>query len=142
MGRSLILLALIIVACSHSSDDLLKEAAQVHNLSVKIGEHVAQKIQAIEEYAQTEADSLIRPQLLDSVIILNEQLSDWENELVEVPGNEHEGHDHDHHHEVSMELTPQMILEIQREINQRIIALNVRSQRLLDQYSDESELSL
>ena len=140
MGRSLILLALIIVACSHSSDDLLKEAAQVHNLSVKIGEHVAQKIHAIEEYAQTEADSLIRAQLLDSVIILNEQLSDWENELVEVPGNEHEGHDH--HHEVSMELTPQMILEIQREINQRIIALNVRSQCLLDQYSDGSELSL
>lgn len=140
MGRSLILLALIIVACSHSSDDLLKEAAQVHNLSVKIGEHVAQKIHAIEEYAQTEADSLTRAQLLDSVIILNEQLSDWENELVEVPGNEHEGHDH--HHEESMELTPQMILEIQREINQRIIALNVRSQRLLDQYSDGSELSL
>ena len=124
MGRSLItFIGLVLFGCAQQSENLMAEAAQVHNLSVKIGEHVEQKIRTIEQYALKETSST-KKELMDSVNSLDQDLLEWKNQLVEVPGNDHDGH-HDHaHHEAPADLTPQMILDIQREINRQIRGAN------------------
>lgn len=145
MGRSGAIVVLsFLMACSNVSEDLIKRAGEVHDLSVKISEHVENKIDAIEVHALS-TEGVEQQALLDSVTQLNSDLAEWRNNLIEVPGHEHHhdhNHNHGHHHQSASGLTPQMILEIQREINQQIIQLNIRSQRILDEFDNHLGVEL
>ena len=74
--------------------------------------------------------------------VLKQAFIDWEATVVEIPGyelDEHEdhGHDHDHDHSPSVELTPEMMLEVQKELNRGIIQLNDRAKQLIDSFDDK-----
>ena len=51
--------------------------------------------------------------------------------------HEHEHHEHDHaghnhDHSPAADLTPEMVLDIQKDLRDRAVLLNVRAQKLLD----------
>ena len=143
MGRSGTVVVLVfLISCSGSSEDIMKRSGELHDLSVNIGEHVEVKLRSIEKHAES-MKGLERRVLLDSVIVLDRDLAEWNESLIEVPGHEHKHHEvHEHHHDPPPDLTPKMILEIQREINRQIIQLNIRSQRLLDQLEEPIGIEL
>ena len=71
--------------------------------------------------------------LMDSVKVLNADLFYWRSNLIEVPGMEHEHHHgHTHGYQPLAHLTPEMVLDIQKDLRNQIIQLNIRTQKLLD----------
>jgi len=135
MKWSSIFLIALIVACTTTHDEKLHaQSVETHNLAIKIGEHVRAKIERIEAHAMTLGEPL-RAMLKDSVETLSRDLAYWESTIVEVPGHEHDHHHHeghDHDHSPSSHLTPEMILDIQRDLRDRIVKLNIRAQKLLN----------
>ena len=109
---------------------------------LKSEEHVNEKIKRIAAYVEELKDPL-KSLLQDSVQVLTEDYAYWESTIIEVPGHEHEHHDHDdvehnHNHTSAPDLTPEMILEIQRDLRNRIVKLNIRAQKLLDALEKEN----
>lgn len=127
--RYLILTSVIwITACGGSSEkekQLLSEASAVHNQAVALARDLKTHLE------QLEMDSTVS---VDSVRLWKQLLAQWNEELVEVPGNEHEHdheHDHDHshdhhHHGSSDQVTASEMLDIQRDMKERIEQLNKR----------------
>jgi hypothetical protein len=129
--KTLIPIALILLACSSKKqeDATLKEAFEIHEMAMQIGEHVTQKVERIESYADQSTREL-QASLLDSALVLRKDLAVWESSIIEVPGMEHEHH-HDHHHQ-EVKLTPEMVLEVQKYMRDEIIRINIRAQKLWD----------
>lgn len=125
--RYLILTSMIwITACGGASEkekQLLNEASAVHNQAVALARDLKTHL------AQLEMDSTVS---VDSVKLWRQLLDQWNEELVEVPGNEHEhdhdhDHSHDHHHHGSPDqVTASEMLDIQRDMKERIEQLNNR----------------
>lgn len=137
--RVLLLLVIILFTCAPSHDEKVHYlSVQTHDLAIKIGEHVYEKIKRIDLYAE-ESEGPVQLLLQDSVKSLHKDYYEWESSIVEVPGHEHDhekhgdhaGHNH-HNHEPANSLTPEMILDIQREMRDRIVTLNIRAQKLLN----------
>ena len=129
--KTLIPIVLILLACSRKKqdDEILKEAFVIHEMAMQIGEHVTQKVERIENYADQSTGEL-QASLLDSALVLRKDLAVWESSIIEVPGMEHEHH-HDHHHQ-EVKLTPEMVLEVHKYMRDEIIKINIRAQQLLD----------
>lgn len=131
------LFMLMVVACSTTQDEKLHlQSVETHDLAIKIGEHVKEKIGQIDTKTNLLEEPL-KSLLKDSVLVLTQEYTHWESTIVEVPGHEHAHHDHDHaghdhDHSPAANLTPEMVLEIQRDIRDRIVNLNIRAQKLLD----------
>lgn len=127
--RYLIITSMLwITACGDSSKkdaELLNEASLLHNEAVAI----ASDIQA--HLNQLESDSTIS---VDSLKVWKQLLTQWNEELVEIPGNDHEhdhcdGHDHDHdhhHHQPADQVTAAEMLLIQRDMKERIEQISYR----------------
>ena len=119
MYKALVLfcVATVFTACQNQkkeNDPVLEEAYQLHVEAIQIQQEVEPKL-----------DSLVK---LDSVRFdsIRMAFKTWEENLVEVPGFEHDhdhhGHDHHHHdHGPSQpEVTPQQMKAIQNESLQNI----------------------
>jgi ABC-type nickel/cobalt efflux system permease component RcnA len=114
----LIFFVLIINAgCSSASkpDPLLEEAFQVHNQYLQIA-------------AEAE-DMLKKLPTKDSFRLVTEpRLEEWYDNIIEVPGFEHEhNHDHDHghhhhhhNHHQQIEVSPEVMLGVQRELRDSV----------------------
>ena len=133
-----ILLILLIYGCSPSNDEKLHtQSVETHDLAIKIGEHVEEKIQQIAHYAGNQEEPL-KSLLQDSVKVLTQDFVYWQSTIVEVPGHEHDHHHHDHS-STAPDLTPEMMLDIQKDLRDRVIKLNVRAQRLLNTLEKNKE---
>ncbi|WP_424964217.1 hypothetical protein [Ekhidna sp.] len=139
-----LIVILFIVSCTASSEEKLhQQSVETHDLAIKIGEHVKEKIEQI--YAQ--ADQLedpLKSLLKDSVRTLTRDYEYWKSTIMEVPGHEHEHHEHDHaghnhDHSPEADLTPEMVLEIQKDLRDRVVLLNIRAQKLLDTLRKKNE---
>ncbi|MCW5911032.1 MAG: hypothetical protein KIT62_08155 [Cyclobacteriaceae bacterium] len=103
-------------ACAAPSQDekLLKEAADVHNTALQIAED-------LESRLKQEAIPA------DSAFVILAAIEEWEQDLIEVPGNEHhhdhEGHNHSHE---PVNVTAAEMLELQLELKQRIEQIKKR----------------
>ena len=111
-------------ACSNTSkiDPLLEEAHTLHKQAMAV-----QK-EAKEILASLSASDNFRQET-------NAHLEAWSKQLPEVPGFEHDHHDHDHNHDhdhdhgPKLELTPEDMLLVQKEM---LDSVKVIKDRILD----------
>lgn len=134
--RKLILL-LFVTACTGSqNEELYAESAKIHETASKTGSEVGEKINRMKTFI----DFLDEGALKDSIAMIKQDFIDWEKSIVEVPGSEedehhHHGHDHsghNHDHAPPPDLTPEMMLEVQKTMQAQINQLNHRIQNLLE----------
>ncbi len=119
---SIVFLSLYMTQCSPSKkeDELLTNAAQLHNEAVALASVLDQQLDTLEQNINY---------VKDSVVAWRTALKKWEGNLVEVPGNESHEHDHAnhaHHHEKAVELTPEQIFSVQQEMKAQIEKLQRR----------------
>ena len=112
-------LAVLLSACSgeNKQDPLLEEAFDIHQQAMEVNKEVRAQLQTLPE-----SDPFVKR--------LRDRQQNWSDNLVEVPGFEHEhhhdhGHDHDHDHDhgPTTEVTPEHMLAIQQEFLDSIRAI-------------------
>ena len=121
-----ILWAVILAAgCgSHPTDPQLEQAFQFHQQAIDVNKAIQEQLQSADQYdPKTNA--------------LRQRLAVWEENLVEVPGFEHEhdhggAHHHHHHHNSGPEVTPEHMLNIQKEFLDSIRAIQEDLQLILN----------
>jgi len=121
----------VITSCGSASEDkVLIEAAKVHDEAMTVSVEVSSALESIENH--TDALSDLQKEELDK---LKQDFEEWSELVVEVPGYEHKeqhhhGHDHRHGPNELEGLTPQQILDVQKELKRQIEVLNDRQQEL------------
>lgn len=132
---------LLVYACGSSKEDpKLAQAMDIHNEATKIGHSASMSISQLKSLEA----KMEQPQL-DSLNAITSDLSEWYETLVEVPGNDHDGHDHDHaghdhdhdhdhdHQENYLEgLSSEEILAIQVELKKQIQWIEARTNNLMN----------
>jgi hypothetical protein len=154
----LLTLFVFLQACENGMSDedraTLQEAKAIHNqayavqqeldgMMAEVAEHknaLQMRLSSInaEENAMGEEEIEPLKNLLLEVENLTDELTAWKAELVEVeiPGEEHdhdhEGHDHnhDHSHGPALEITPDQMLELQKEQKALIEAIMQRAKQV------------
>jgi ABC-type nickel/cobalt efflux system permease component RcnA len=126
------LIAFFTFNCSNNKDkETLAKASAIHNEAYALLEKLEDDLKTLK------ADTTINQ---DSVAVLSQALSAWEENLVEVPGNEHEhhhhegegghNHDHDHNHAKAPDVTTNDMLAIQTTLKNEIEAIAKRFEAL------------
>ena len=115
------LLVVLISSCSGNSenDSKLKEAHEIHEASMDVRAQVMAALEIRKSGAESADDSL-------RVKNLEMALKEWDDQVYEIPGFEHDhdhDHDHHHHHRKAPDLTPEQHLEMQKELMAEIKAL-------------------
>jgi hypothetical protein len=121
-----IAILILCIACSgsrNSDETYLKEAIIIHNRMIEKAEQLSRELDAIEMQP-------IMTISVDSIKAIKVALMEWENDLVEVPGNESEQHNHKQgshsHHDVQPEVTAEQLLIIQQELKQQLDKIEAR----------------
>jgi hypothetical protein len=119
------LLVMLGMACSDSKkkdEIIMAEAISIHNEAVEWSERIDRKLDILEQQPGAAI-------LLDSIRDIKVALFEWENDLVEVPGNKvahkHKEETH-HHHDDQPQLTPEQMLAIQEELLKRLEKMEER----------------
>jgi hypothetical protein len=126
----------LIIACADKKDPKMEEAGKIHLEAMEIEEAIAEQIESVDSLKNvlvekkktlTDAASIAS---IDSTVAALEKVhgsfEEWEGSLVEVPGLAHEHHDHgkgeEHHHDhkPAPDLTPDQMLQVQKEIKANI----------------------
>ncbi len=121
------MMVVVFVGCSvQSTHDkkLLTEAAKLHNEAIALAEQLEKELKLLA------SDTTIAQ---DSVVLLHSAIKAWEDDLVEVPGNEAHHHPegaHHHRHAEQPDLTPEQMLTVQQELFARIQNLQQRLENL------------
>jgi len=126
------IISLFIFNCTNTKDkETLAKASAIHNEAFALLEKLEDDLKTLK------ADTTIHQ---DSLAALTQALAAWEENLVEVPGNEHEhhhhegeeghNHDHDHNHAKAPDVTPNEMLEIQSTLKKEIDAIAKRLEAL------------
>lgn len=145
MKKLSILVSVILGACtSGHNEELHQQSIEMHEAALRIGKQANDKIKQFASEVEALADS----SLLDSLASLKQGYQDWDESLVEVPGHEHDHHDHEghdhgdhegHDHSPAPDLTQEMVLEIQKELKLKAEKLNARADRLLELVKSQEE---
>ena len=142
MKKLLLLLVIVTFGCSNSrEEELLEKSKEVHEAAMKIGKEIKDKIKQIDEQSEG-LEEPTKSAIKDSVEALTSAWEVWESTIVEVPGHDdhdHHDHDHDHDHDHSQpdNLTPEMVLELQEDLQSRATSLNVRAENILKTLTEE-----
>jgi hypothetical protein len=149
--------SLILAGCNNTFENkedaaLLKEAANLHNEAIATHNEVMQLLNGADsvglllEARRIEIEKSAKPdtarvsalrRTVSAILKADEAMDQWMDNLVEVPGNEHdhhhgeggeehgEAHEHEHHHEHenAPALTPKQMRDVQQEAKNNIIAL-------------------
>ncbi len=129
---------LAFAACTPKKDPQLQQAAQIHNQAMAMHDEVMASVGGAKallprlKARRDSASAATRP-ALDSAIAgierTDKRMDTWMAEVVEVPGNEEDGHAHhehgkggahEHSHDAPPDVTPQQMLDIQREMKKNI----------------------
>ncbi len=120
---SVILMSAFLISCKSKTeeqtkvDPILQEALSIQDEAI----HIGMELDSILDAKMAEGSFA---QNIDSLRILKSAVNDWRNNMVEIPGIEHDhdhhGHDHDHSHDHSgsegaAHLSPQDIKKVQTE---------------------------
>ena len=132
------LLLLPLTGCEPApKDQKLEEAAHVHTEALAI----SAKVSGLLASVQSRFDSLSDDQKSEFNQLVR-QYQEWGDLVVEVPGYEHEQHDHGHdHHHGPNELTglpSDQVLEIQTELKKQIEVLHTKLEDFLRKISPGS----
>ncbi len=122
----------VILSCGDSKQksEELEQAFKLHEEAVKIRSQMGDQMAQLK----SNTDSLFVATHTSDLNAISQSLEAWDEQLVEVPGFEHDhdhsghdhsdhdhDHDHDHHHE--QELTPKQHLEVQQQLLDDIKAI-------------------
>jgi len=123
-------------------DEDLQKAFDTHLEAVKVRQTVKDQLEKLT----ASADSLFTATYKNDLVAIEQALKTWDEDLVEVPGFEHEhdhaehehdhdhsGHDHDHdhhHHDEGPELAPKQHLEVQQFLLKEIKAIAAQVNQL------------
>lgn len=120
---SVILMSAFLINCKNKTeeqtkvDPILQEALSIQDEAI----HIGMELDSILDAKMAEGSFA---QNIDSLRMLKSAVNDWRNNMVEIPGIEHDhdhhGHDHDHSHdhsgsEAAAHLSPQDIKKVQTE---------------------------
>lgn len=99
-------------------------AAEIHNQMISTKDTLEQTLLNLKK----DTSGLVSQ---DSILAWEELLKIWENDLVEVPGNElhhdhHQSESNPHHSHQQLDVTPEQMLEVQKELQQRLTAIEKR----------------
>jgi ABC-type nickel/cobalt efflux system permease component RcnA len=143
--------SLFFTACNNKTKDdpLLVEARKVHNEAVKIHNEVMKDLKEVKKM-KTEAEAKLKDldekakddktrleELIKQCDTHRMAMSAWMKDLQEVPGNDdhdhhdHEGHDHNHDHKPAPQVSPQQMLDYQKEMKKNIEKLQQDVKALL-----------
>ncbi|HMP99720.1 MAG TPA: hypothetical protein PKC24_08060 [Cyclobacteriaceae bacterium] len=130
MKQILIILSVLFIAACHAKkeDPVLAEAAAVHEEAMQLFHELEDLLKELEQNESIAVDAMASIKIA---------LQEWEENLVEVPGyehdHEHEAHGHHHHHHAhqKMEVTSDEMLLIQKEIRDNINNLLTQAKALI-----------
>jgi hypothetical protein len=125
MKTALFILSIMLAfGCGQKQDNLLKKAAAVQDESLSILISVEASIKMLEKI----------PALSDSIKKIESEVTQWETEMIDIPGFESTyHHQHSHSHKV-VELTPDQVLSVQQELKQQLINIQARLKKLKTDY--------
>jgi len=127
------LIATLLFSCGNtaktpSDDPMLKEANDYHLKAMAVEKEIKPLFEELRNQKngiQVQGRALTKEEMdfVDYVNKMETIYGNWEGNRLEVPGFEHEhdhshhGHDHghDHHHGPDVQLTPEQMLEVQKE---------------------------
>jgi hypothetical protein len=110
------ILMLLMISCSSKQDKSdYRHAAILHNAMMDRARLIERDLNVLHH------DSLTQD-VRDSLDVIANLFRAWKEDVVEVPGNDtHEHEDHSHGHaQTAPEVTPQQMLEIQKELDARL----------------------
>jgi len=116
------LLIVLLQGCTGSSkpDPLLEEAFRIHQQSLQTAEDARELLKKLP------ADD-------DKVLKIESRLKSWDENLIEVPGFEHD-HNHEHHHHahsLQVELSPENMLAVQKVLLDSVSVIRKELENLL-----------
>jgi hypothetical protein len=110
--------------CGQKQNNSLKKAAAIQEESFSILTRVEASIKLLEKI----------PELSDSIKKIEREVTQWETEMIDIPGFEStHHHQHSHSHKV-MELTSEQMLSVQQELKQQLINIQARLKKLKTDY--------
>ncbi len=156
-----IALLTLAIACGgkdEKTEAIFKEAGILHNEAIAIHDSIMPLMKNINELKASlsmKKDSLVGKndslanQLqgqISEIEAVSQEMKTWMSNLVEVPGNEHEHHDHEgeehkedekeeehkHEHGAKVEVTPEQLLEIQKEAKANILKIRDNTVNILN----------
>ena len=118
IGYWIFILFLVQEGCQGPSnkDPKLKEAFEVHEQYVKVA------TESLKLLDNLPAENVSRQKL-------NLKLEQWGENIIEVPGfphNHNHAFGHHHHHGVQIQLSPEEMLDVQKELLDSVIAIRQR----------------
>ncbi|MEM6700499.1 MAG: hypothetical protein AAF806_17175 [Bacteroidota bacterium] len=126
---------LILISCASpdESQEILKQANDIHLEAIKINKTAQPKLEeAIALKSQIEGKegekSMEEEKFIQEVAQLEKSYAYWEENHVEVPGfdhhdHDHHDHDHDHDHGPGLEVSAEDMLLIQQEFKDSITVI-------------------
>lgn len=116
----LIYLFVVMLGCSRPKAELT-EANKIHLENAAIFEVLENKLDSLQKIRTNETQN-------NDLQNLNHELKELEENMVEVPGFEHEHHHegHNHSHETPINYTDDQILAIQKEVKSELLKIKNR----------------
>lgn len=127
----------VLIGCSSKRDDekLNKKSIVIHNSMVQKASQLENELRLLK----SDSISVVNK---DSIDVLLFALEEWEQDLVEIPGNEsHHNLEHHHHDHSSKapEVTASQMLQIQQELDRRLKTISKSASDLLNHSQEKIE---
>lgn len=127
---SVIMFAFFVSCHGENKEDAhhLQQAADIHKAMMEIEKQFENQLDSLKSFSHHAVD------IRDSLQVIEKDFELWEKNVVEVPGDDSaEAHDHGHghHHEKEdLQVTPEQMVEIQKELKSNLEKLLLRLQSI------------
>ncbi len=127
---SVIVFAFFVSCQGENKEDahFLQQAAEIHRAMMEIEAQFESQLDSLKSFSHHAVE------IRDSLQVIEKDFELWEKNVVEVPGDDSaEAHDHghEHHHEKeNLQVTPEQMVEIQKELKSNLEKLLLRLQSI------------
>ena len=131
---SVIVFAFFVSCHTTSEEDAhhLQQAADIHKAMMEIEKQFENQLDSLKSFSHHAVE------IRDSLQVIEKDFELWEKNVVEVPGDDsaeaHDhGHDHGHEHhgeKEDLQVTPEQMVEIQKELKSNLEKLLLRLQSI------------
>lgn len=131
--RSNIIISVLLISCTSKVSDEKRnhEAIIIHNSMMKKANQIERHLNELKNDATVNRDSMK---------LFSTLFQQWSTDIVEIPGNENHDHSgHVHSHSTIPDITEEQMLEIQRELDERLSKIGKIISRLKPGLIDEHE---
>ncbi len=138
---SVIVFAFFVSCHGENKEDahFLRQAVEIHKAMMEIEAQFENQLDSLKSFSHHAVE------IRDSLQVIEKDFELWEKNVVEVPGDDSaEAHDHghEHHHKKeNLQVTPEQMVEIQKELKSNLekLLLRLQSIRQLQARSSEDE---